>query len=110
MPPIIDPMQNEAKDTTSQAANPTTPEHLNLNPNNSTTDLGVSINAEIEGIEVQTLELPKYLIGTIPPKKVAKFTDPFKYDPNKGEETEVPPAAEATQEEEQPPFKYLLGD
>lgn len=51
MPPILDPMQNEAKDNTSQAANPTTPDNLNLNPNNSQTDLGVSINAEIDGIE-----------------------------------------------------------
>lgn len=50
------------------------------------------------------------MIGTIPPKKVEKFTDPFKYDPNKGEETEVvPPAAEPTQDEESA-FKYLLGE
>lgn len=78
MPAVIDPMQNERKevDAQSKAEVVSTPEQLNLVA--SQTDLGVTINAEIEGIELQTLELSKYLIVSIAPKKVSKFEDPFK--------------------------------
>jgi len=61
---------------------------------------GVTISAEIEKIEHVDLELERVLITNIAPKKISKFSDPFKYDPNEDViETEDDAAAAAAAEE-----------
>ena len=79
---------------------------------------GVTMRADLEGIEHQDLELALSLIVTIPPKKIEMFQDPFKYIESKDEDnggldaagSRVSLGSEAIQEKpENTEPTYLLG-
>ena len=60
------------------------------------------------------MELSKVLIGKVPPKKVEKFEDPYKYDPSSEaaldtEAPVAPPTPEPVEGDAPVSFKYRLG-
>jgi hypothetical protein len=91
MPPIIDPISNEGKETTTE--NP--PAGINTNSasniqHQSRTYLGsgseeylqgVTIKGELEGIVKSDLQLSDIMIADVPPLEKDNFEDPFKSVP-----------------------------
>ena len=59
-------------------------------------DIMVTISPEIDSIQHVDLVLEEILIDKLPPKKIKKFKDPFKYIPDKteGEESQATPVQE----------------
>jgi hypothetical protein len=48
----------------------------------------VKINSDLSEIKHQSLQMAEVNIGTIPPKKLSKFIDPFKIKPEEKESEE----------------------
>ena len=85
MPEILDPMQNVDPLKQASIDGTGTPDNsmANLMPggHGSAAEINfVSVKANLDNVELKSLELSIYLIATIAKKEIAKFSDPFKYD------------------------------
>lgn len=85
MPEILDPMQHVDPLKQASIDGTGTPDNsmANLMPGapGSAAEINfISVKANLDNVELKSLELSKYLIATIAKKEIAKFSDPFKYN------------------------------
>ena len=84
----------------------------NLSAVASQADVTATVSSELTNLKHEDLELEKVLIATIPAKKVAKFEDPFVYNPKAGDDEEPTDEkpAESPEETMNQSKSYLIGD
>ena len=95
-PLMLEPSKEEKKnsETESGMQSASSPVQIAQSKVGSQNDLNASyqggvstLRPELEEIKHQDLELDKWLLVTIPPKKIAKFKDPFTYVESTNDET-----------------------